>query len=114
MTSDFHEICLLPNPPPMYCLITRTCRSGRPSFFATSSRTVKTDCVESGFDAISLHRPGGSGEEAWSTGAAGAGDQAIHGRRVRQQADFVEVGCHCRAALEGVGVPGSIDARPRG
>ena len=43
----FQAICLLPKPPPMYCLITRTWCSGRPSFCATCWRTSKMDWVES-------------------------------------------------------------------
>ena len=47
MTLCFQAICLLPKPPPMYCLITRTWCSGSPSFSATCWRTSKMDWVES-------------------------------------------------------------------
>ena len=66
MTVCFQAICLLPKPPPMYCLITRTWCSGSPSFSATCWRTSKMDWVES-------HRVRRSPSQAtYSRGAPGS------------------------------------------
>ncbi len=67
-----------------------------------------------GLDAGGLGGAQDGGGARRAAGAPCARDQALHGRRLRQQADRLEAHRHCRAAFQAGGPPGAADARPQG